>query len=48
MTVTEMLPPERVVGSFLPAAAAQAARVEKVDVRWRSYVGDFSEFRITD
>jgi acylphosphatase len=25
-----------------------AARVEKVDVRWRSYVGDFAEFRITD
>ena len=23
-----------------------AARVEKVDVRWRGYVGDFSEFRI--
>ena len=25
-----------------------AARVEKVDVRWRSYVGEFSEFKITD
>ena len=25
-----------------------AARVEKVDIRWRSYVGDFAEFRITD
>lgn len=25
-----------------------AARVEKVDVRWRGYVGEFAEFRITD
>src|SRR5689334_4901219 len=23
-----------------------AARVEKVDVRWRGYVGDFSDFKI--
>lgn len=25
-----------------------AARVERVDVRWRSFVGDFSDFRIVD
>ncbi len=25
-----------------------AARVEKVDVRWRSFVGDFFDFRIVD
>ena len=25
-----------------------AARVETVDVRWRSFVGDFHDFRITD
>ncbi len=25
-----------------------AARVERVDVRWRSYVGDFFDFRIVD
>jgi acylphosphatase len=25
-----------------------AARVERVDVRWRSFVGDFPDFRITD
>ncbi len=25
-----------------------AARVERVDVRWRSYVGDFFDFRILD
>jgi len=25
-----------------------AARVERVDVRWRSFVGELSDFRITD
>jgi acylphosphatase len=25
-----------------------AARVERVDVRWRGFAGDFSDFRITD
>ena len=25
-----------------------AARVDRVDTRWRSYTGDFSEFRIVD
>lgn len=25
-----------------------AARVERVDVRWRSFVGDFFDFRIVD
>jgi acylphosphatase len=25
-----------------------AARVERVDTRWRSYVGDFPDFRIVD
>jgi acylphosphatase len=25
-----------------------AARVDSVDVRWRSYTGDFPDFRITD
>jgi acylphosphatase len=25
-----------------------AARVERVDVRWRSFTGDYSDFRITD
>ena len=25
-----------------------AARVERVDVRWRSFVGDFSDFRIVE
>jgi acylphosphatase len=25
-----------------------AARVDTVDVRWRSYTGEFSDFRITD
>ena len=25
-----------------------AARVDRVDMRWRSFVGDFSDFRITD
>lgn len=25
-----------------------AARVERVDVRWRSFVGEFPDFRITD
>ena len=25
-----------------------AARVEDVDVRWRSYTGEFSDFRIVD
>jgi acylphosphatase len=25
-----------------------AARVERVDVRWRSFSGDFFDFRITD
>ncbi|MFP6685727.1 MAG: acylphosphatase [Polyangiaceae bacterium] len=25
-----------------------AARVDKVDVRWRSFVGDFYDFRIVD
>ena len=25
-----------------------AARVERVDVRWRSFAGDFSDFRIQD
>ncbi len=25
-----------------------AARVERVDVRWRSFVGDFFDFRILD
>ena len=25
-----------------------AARVERVDVRWRGFVGDFSDFRIVD
>jgi acylphosphatase len=25
-----------------------AARVERVDVRWRGYVGELSDFRITD
>ncbi|HZO12209.1 MAG TPA: acylphosphatase [Polyangiaceae bacterium] len=25
-----------------------AARVEKVDVRWRSFVGDYFDFRIVD
>jgi acylphosphatase len=25
-----------------------AARVERVDVRWRSFVGDFSDFRIIE
>lgn len=25
-----------------------AARVERVDARWRSYVGDFPDFRIVD
>jgi len=25
-----------------------ASRVERVDVRWRSFVGDFSDFRIVD
>ena len=25
-----------------------AARVDKVDIRWRSFAGDFYDFRITD
>jgi len=25
-----------------------AARVDKVDTRWRSYVGEYSDFRILD
>lgn len=25
-----------------------AARVERVDVRWRSYTGDYFDFRIVD
>ncbi len=25
-----------------------AARVERVDVRWRSFLGEFPDFRITD
>jgi acylphosphatase len=25
-----------------------AARVERVDIRWRSFVGDFSDFRIVE
>jgi acylphosphatase len=25
-----------------------AARVERVDVRWRSFAGDFADFRIVD
>jgi acylphosphatase len=25
-----------------------AARVERVDVRWRGFAGDFSDFRITE
>lgn len=25
-----------------------AARVDKVDTRWRSYVGEYSDFRIVD
>jgi acylphosphatase len=25
-----------------------AARVERVDTRWRSYTGEFSEFRIVE
>jgi acylphosphatase len=25
-----------------------AARVDRVDSRWRSYTGDFTDFRITD
>lgn len=25
-----------------------AARVERVDTRWRSFTGEFSDFRITD
>jgi acylphosphatase len=29
-------------------SGSTAARVEKVDVRWRSFVGDFFDFKIID